>query len=205
MNGKLITIEGIDGSGKTTITSALVKETKKFSNREIVKTKEPTDTWLGKTIQKGLEREVDPLAEAFLFTADHIEHLEEVIKPALDRDKVVISDRYSDSFYAYQGTTLEEKEEINEPIDYLLDLRNDFTIKPDLTIFLDIDPETAVERVGDSEVKFENIAFQKKVRDKFKELIDRERDRFYVIDGSRTKKEIIKEIKDYLMNEELLG
>lgn len=194
MKGDLVTIEGIDGSGKSTISRVLTKKLKKESDRDVIRTKEPSDNWLGEAVRKGLKKDIDPLAEAFLFNADHIEHLEKVLKPHLREGKLIISDRYSDSFYAYQGTTLSNREEIGDAICYLKQLRSDFTIKPSLTIFLDIDPEEAVRRVGESDVKFEEINFQKRVYEKFLELIKEERNRFVVIDASKEVNEIIEEI-----------
>lgn len=196
MNGKLISIEGIDGSGKTTVTEKLVKRLRRETGKDIIKTKEPTDTWLGRSVRRGLNTEIDSLAEAFLFTSDHIEHVEKEIKPKLKEGKLIVSDRYSDSFYAYQGTTLAQKKPIKEPVNYLKNLREDFTIKPDLTIFLDVDPEIAVKRLGKYKIKFENISFQKRVYKKFKKIIEAERNRFLVIDGERDIKEIIEEIID---------
>ncbi|PTD93626.1 dTMP kinase [archaeon SCG-AAA382B04] len=196
MKGKIITIEGIDGSGKSTITEALVEKLNRKLERKIIKTKEPTDSWLGNSVRKGLRKNIDPLAEAFLFTADHIEHIEKEIKPHLDKKRIVISDRYSDSFYAYQGATLAQNRSIKNPIKYLKNLRKDFTIKPDLTIFLDVSPRTAMERLGEDKIKFENLEFQKKVYENFERIIEEERDRFLVVDGEKAKDDVINQIMD---------
>lgn len=198
-NGKLATIEGIDGSGKSTITRRVVKKIKKRTDTEVIKTKEPTETWLGDSVKKGLRQDIDPLAEAFLFTADHIEHVEKEIRPKLKEGKLIISDRYNDSFYAYQGATLSNKKSIKNPIEYLKNLRNDFTIKPDLTIFLDVSPEVAINRLGEDRIKFENLDFQRKVYHNFKKIIKEERDRFLVVNGEKSKQELTNKVVDSLV------
>src|SRR6056297_435606 len=106
----LITLEGIDGSGKTTVWEALQAE---FPDATF--TSEPTDSWYGEAVYRSIgDDDADPLAELFLYTADHADHLSRVIEPALERGDLVISDRYSDSRFAYQGATLEG--EITRPV-----------------------------------------------------------------------------------------
>ncbi|NLO78309.1 MAG: dTMP kinase, partial [Methanomicrobiales archaeon] len=90
----LITIEGIDGTGKTTLIRTL---SEKLKDLKPVFTREPTDTWIGAQVRRGIAEEIDPIAEALLFTADHAAHIRDIIRPALLEGKLVISDRYSDS------------------------------------------------------------------------------------------------------------
>ncbi|OKY78143.1 MAG: Thymidylate kinase Tmk [Candidatus Methanohalarchaeum thermophilum] len=198
MKGKLFTIEGIDGSGKTTVTEKIYQELKEETNKEIIKTTEPSTTWLGEAVKKGLNREIDPIAEAFLFTSDHIEHVSKKIKPNLAEGKVVISDRYSDSFYAYQGVTI--KDNVKNPIQYLIKLRDRFTIKPDTVFLLDLEPEEAFERLGENKIKFEKIDFLEKVRKNYKKLSKKEERDYITIDASRSikkvKKDVLEEIKE---------
>mgnify|MGYP003870012499 CR=1 FL=1 len=105
--GMLITLEGLDGSGKSSCHEML--QAVDFP-REVVFTREPTTTWYGEAVQRSIEDDdADPLAELFLYVADHAAHISETVEPALDRGAVVISDRYSDSRYAYQGATLSER------------------------------------------------------------------------------------------------
>ncbi len=96
----LVTLEGLDGSGKTTVWESLQD---RFS--DAVFTREPTDdSWYGDAVYRSIEDDdADPLAELFLYTADHAAHLSRVIEPALERGDLVISDRYSDSRFAYQA------------------------------------------------------------------------------------------------------
>ena len=109
MRGKLITLEGIDGSGKSTVAKKL-QENPEIKAFEPVFTREPTrGTLTGTAVEKAIQSDTDQLAELFLFTADHAEHLAKLVKPALESGKSVISDRYSDSRYAYQGITLKTR------------------------------------------------------------------------------------------------
>ena len=92
----LITLEGIDGSGKTTVAEAL-----QDTLPEAMFTREPTDSWYGEAVERSIRDDgADPLAELFLYAADHADHLSRVVRPALDSGKLVVSDRYSDSRYA---------------------------------------------------------------------------------------------------------
>ena len=89
----LITIEGIDGTGKST----LIKNLKDLlSDLDPVFTREPGSTWIGEMVRRGIGENINPVSEALLFTADHAAHLETVIRPGLDEGRIVISDRYSD-------------------------------------------------------------------------------------------------------------
>lgn len=178
--GKLITIEGIDGTGKSSITKMLKK---KF--RDAVFTKEPTESWIGKATRKSIDSDIDSLAQLFLFVADHAEHIAGIIRPALEEGKTVISDRYSDSRYAYQGTTLSSV--FDDAMGWVQNIHRGWTIVPDLTILLTVDPKVAVSRCGfrGNHTKFEKIEFLKKVQGNYMRLAEREPKRFVVIDAGR--------------------
>ncbi|PSQ41482.1 dTMP kinase [Halobacteriales archaeon SW_5_68_122] len=138
----LITLEGIDGSGKTTVAEAL-----QDTLPEAVFTREPTDSWYGEAVQRSIGDDgADPLAELFLYTADHADHLSRVVRPALESGKVVVSDRYSDSRYAYQGATLDGV--VRRPVEYVRGVHEPFTRAPDATLYFDVPPETGAERAG---------------------------------------------------------
>ncbi|RZN61091.1 dTMP kinase [Methanonatronarchaeum sp. AMET6-2] len=183
MKGYLITVEGIDGSGKSSLVNKLGALIGRETNREVLLTKEPTESWVGDAVRRGLQTDIDPLSEAFLFTADHIHHVKETIKPGLQRGKVIISDRYSDSFYAYQGTTLQNQ--IENPVQYLRNLRSQHTVKPDATILIQIDPEKSVSRLKHEQIKFENEEFLRKVSEIYNDLASEEKNRFIEVDGSQ--------------------
>ncbi len=178
--GKLITLEGIDGTGKSSIAKRL-----KTTFPDAVFTMEPTRGWIGKAVKKSIESEADPLAELFLFVADHAEHISKVIRPALDNGKIVISDRYSDSRYAYQGATLSHI--FDDAMGWVESIHKGWTIVPDLTILFTIDPAIAVTRCGirGNHTKFEKIGFLKTVQGNFLKLAKREPQRFVVIDAGR--------------------
>ncbi|MGB9175477.1 MAG: dTMP kinase, partial [Methanoregula sp.] len=100
----LITLEGIDGSGKSTLHDALREL---LVDLDPVFTREPGATWVGDAVRRAIAEQIDPVTEATLFVADHAAHLATVVRPALAEGKLVISDRYSDSRYAYQTVTLQ--------------------------------------------------------------------------------------------------
>ncbi len=135
MEGNLVTIEGIDGAGKTTLANSLKKE---FQDAKF--TKEPTESKIGKTAINSL-KETKPLTQLFLFLADHSNHLEQTIKPSLKNNKLTICDRYTGSRYAYQGAQGIEKKWIEQ-------IHENWSIQPDLTILLDIDIEKAIKRTN---------------------------------------------------------
>ncbi len=175
---KLITLEGIDGTGKSSIAKMLGT---KFP--EAVFTREPTRSWIGKAVKKSIESDTDPLAELFLFVADHAEHISKVIKPALADGKFVISDRYSDSRYAYQGATLSNM--FDDAMGWVQSIHKGWTIVPDLTILFTIDPAVAVARCGvrGEHTKFEKIEFLRSVQENFLKLAREEPLRFVIIDA----------------------
>jgi dTMP kinase len=199
MRGKLITLEGIDGSGKSTIAEKLQKnpDIKVFKP---VFTREPTrGTLTGNAVEKAIQSDTDQLAELFLFTADHAEHLSKLVKPAIESGKIVISDRYSDSRYAYQGVTL--KTRLENPLEWVKDLHRGWTIVPDLTLLFDIRPEVSIERCGKrgEQSKFEKLEFLRGVREIFLRLAAEDPDRFVVIDASRPPEYIEKEVAEKIL------
>lgn len=173
----LITLEGIDGSGKTTVWEALQ------DSHDAVFTREPTDSWYGEAVARSISNpEADPLAELFLYTADHAAHLSNTVHPALDAGNVVISDRYSDSRYAYQGAALEGI--VKRPMEYVRGIHQPWTYPPDLTFYFDVDPETGTARSGAND-KFEQADYLADVRANYETLIGYEPERFVRIDATQ--------------------
>ncbi|MDO8727392.1 MAG: dTMP kinase [Candidatus Methanoperedens sp.] len=195
--GKLITLEGIDGTGKSSIANMLKK-----SFPEAFFTREPTQNWIGKAVKRSIESDGDPLAELFLFVADHAEHIAKVIRPALAEGKIVFSDRYSDSRYAYQGVTLSD--DFDDAVAWVQGIHRDWTVVPDLTILFTIDPAVAISRCGvrGEKTKFEKLEFLKKVQDNFLRLAKEEPRRFVIIDAENELEDVGREvemkIKDFL-------
>ncbi|MFB6110083.1 MAG: dTMP kinase [Halodesulfurarchaeum sp.] len=188
----LVSLEGLDGSGKTTVWEHLRAE----RGTGYTFTHEPTDSWYGEAVDRSIRTEdADPLAELFLFAADHADHLERVIRPALDRGEVVLTDRYSDSRYAYQGAAIAE--EVPDPVAYVRRIHEPFTRPPDLTIYLEVDPATAVERSGATN-KLEQRAFLDAVRENYEELIAAEPDRFVRVNAERPLDAVIEAVESIL-------
>jgi len=192
-----IVIEGIDGCGKGT-QARLLFEHLKGLGKDVVLTAEPTKGPLGKLIREHLQEPfLDDEALALLFAADRIEHLERVVRPALDSDKIVISDRYVYSSIAYQGqkVDLEWVGEVNKYAD-----------RPDLAILLDISTQLAQRRMkerGDEMEYFEEDSdFQEGVKKSFIELSrgrhlpDTLKTKWFVVDASERKVEIADRIRD---------
>ena len=178
----LVTLEGLDGSGKTTVLGHLRDE---FP--EATFTREPTDSWYGESVLRSIrDDEADPLAELFLFTADHADHLARVVRPALETGSLVISDRYADSRYAYQAATLAAYDHltVDDALTYVREVHAPFTRDPDRTVYLDVDPETAAERAG-ATFQLENADYLRRVRDNYERLIREEEGRFVRVDATQ--------------------
>jgi len=176
----LITIEGIDGSGKSTLVSSLRESLKDL---DPVYTREPGSTWIGEAVRRAIAERVDPVTEALLFVADHAAHLERVVRPALGGERMVISDRYTDSRYAYQGVMLEGK--IPDPMAWLRALHNGWTLVPDRTFLLIIPVEKAVQRLPKDKGRehFEDGPFLEKVQRNYLALAEAEPGRFVLVDA----------------------
>jgi dTMP kinase len=180
----LVTLEGIDGSGKTTVWEAL-----QDVYPDAVFTHEPTDSWYGDAVNRSIDADdSDPIAELFLFTADHADHLSRVVEPALAEDRLVVSDRYSDSRYAYQGASLEGH--VKRPMEYIRGVHQPFTRPPDATLYFDVDPQTGAERAGATN-KMEHAGFLAAVQSNYETLLEYEPERFVRIDASRSPEHVV--------------
>ncbi|QIB79247.1 dTMP kinase [Haloferax volcanii] len=182
----LVTLEGLDGSGKTTVWEALHD-----AYPAAVFTREPTsDSWYGEAVNRAIDDDgADPLATLFLFTADHADHLSRVVRPALADGKLVVSDRYSDSRYAYQAAALRDSD-LRRPMEYIRGIHTAFTRPPDKTIYLDVDPETAAARSGATN-KFEQAAYLADVRENYERLVEAEPERFVRIDATQSPEDVL--------------
>lgn len=187
--GKLITLEGPDGCGKSTQTE-LLSEWLESEGFEVEVTREPTNNPLGQLIRKSLEGKIDLTveAEALLFAGDRALHVSEVIRPNLEIGKIVLSERYIYSSLAYQtsrGLSQEWVETINKP-----------AITPDITIFIDVPPKVGSERMNNSrksDTFDQNLELQKKVREAYKRLAEEKN--IPIVNGKKNKDEVHEEIK----------
>ena len=192
-----ITLEGPEGSGKTTAVDAAVKALEGMGY-EIVRTREPGGTPIAEQIRNVIldkaNTKMDPRTEALLYAASRRQHLVEKVWPALKEGKIVICDRYLDSSLAYQGGArglgVEEILNVN-----LFATENTW---PDLTLLFDIKPEVGLARIAsnaDREVNrldLEKLEFHNKVRDTFLALAKRYPDRYVIIDASLSREEVAK-------------
>lgn len=179
----LVTVEGIDGSGKSAACDRL-----ETAFPDAVMTREPTRGRYGRVVREAMERrDVDPLAELFLYTADHAAHLAETVEPALAEGRCVISDRFADSRYAYQGASLADR--LPEPMQFVRDIHRPWTRAPDLTIYLDVPAHVGVERSG-GVTKFEREPYLEDVRTNYERLIDDDPDRFVRLDATQPADEV---------------
>jgi len=183
--GAFICIEGLDGCGKTTQARLLVRRLRKES--VAVYTAEPSKGIIGRFIKKyclhGSKRG-SSIVEALLFAADRFEHMENEVLPALRKGRIVVSDRYVYSSLAYQGAAgldLEWIERLNE-----------HAMRPDLAIFLDVEPETVVQRLKPKRSVMEDLETQRKVREVYLKFV--ENGELVRIDGNKSKREVTESI-----------
>ncbi|MDH7517863.1 MAG: dTMP kinase [Candidatus Thermoplasmatota archaeon] len=156
-----ITFEGIDGSGKSTVSKIVCKKLKNHGYK-VVLTYEPTDTWIGRCVQKFIETNADPFVTSFAFIADRMEHCKQIQK-WLDEDYIVLCDRYAESTYAYQGAQLQDH--VKNPMKWLKELSKKRIITPDRTFVFVIDPKESLSRIQNRSklIPFEKISFLEKV------------------------------------------
>jgi len=156
-----VTFEGIDGSGKSTV-SKLVYERLIADGFDAVLTTEPTDSFVGRFVKQCITTRSDPFVTSFAFVADRMDHCR-LIKQWLDEKKIVLCDRYDESTYAYQAAQLDET--IDDPIRWLKELSNNRILVPDRTFLFVLSPTDALARIQhrDSLIPFERQAFLEKV------------------------------------------
>jgi dTMP kinase len=185
-----ITLEGVDGAGSTTQTHLLTDYLNQHGIRAIA-TKEPTEGRIGHLIRSYLQSpSPHPSIDALLFAADRIEHLETVIKPALERGEHVISDRYLESTLAYQSVDGVDSEWIETV--------NRFAIKPDLIIILDINPATSLTRKHNpARERFETVEFLDRVRQNFKKRAATQG--YEIVDAERPLMQVHEELKKIIL------
>jgi dTMP kinase len=192
----LVTLEGLDGSGKTTVWERLRADDAVGATF----TREPTESWYGEAVRRSIGDDgADSLAELFLYTADHAAHLADTIRPALDRGARVVSDRYSDSRYAYQGATLADSEHFDDPLAYVKRVHEPWTRPPDRTVYLDLDPETAARRSGATN-KFETADYLAEVQANYERLIDSDPDRFVRVDATAAPDTVYERVRDAVLD-----
>jgi dTMP kinase len=204
--GLFLTFEGIEGSGKSLQVSLLARRLRD-SGASVVVTREPGGTRLGKRLRTLLletsGEPVAPRAELLLYVADRIQHLLEVVEPALDRGDVVLCDRYADATLAYQGygrlLPLDSIEELHQ--------RPPLGRKPARTVLLDLDPEAGLARArlrdskiagaaAEGRMEAESLDFHRRVREGYLAIARMEPDRFRVVHGIGSPEEVQRKVWD---------
>lgn len=193
--GLFITFEGIDGCGKTTQLNLLAEYLEK-KGLEVFITREPGAAGLGKKLREILlnyDGEVSPNCESFLFLADRAQHIDMLVKPAVEAGKIVLCDRHTDSTIAYQGYGR------GLDLSQIKMLNNIATsgVKPNLTFIFDLDLETAFSRVGKTQDRMESagLEFFERVRKGYLEIAKQEPERVKVINSNDSIENIFDQVK----------
>ena len=209
MKGILITFEGIEGSGKSTlitlVADALIKK-----GLDTAITREPGGTDLGVSLRKILldpeGAAISPMAELLLYAADRAQHLNDLVEPALKERKVVLCDRFSDATEAYQGSGRGLSMDMVRAVDECA--RGG--LSPDLTVLLDLPPEVGLARARkrnlngytSEETRFddEELAFHERVREGYLAISGREPERFLILDGMASPGDLALKVMEELEN-----
>jgi len=196
--GFFISLEGIDGCGKSSLKEAIISCLGEY---RVVSVREPGGTWISEKIRDLLLDEgnsyITARTEAMLYAAARSQLVDEIIKPALIKGKMILADRYIDSTVAYQGygrgLNIEWIEQLNQICTGGL--------KPDLTLLLDLDPEEAGERKKKDipdRLEKEGILFQKKVREGYLKIAEKEPRRVKVLDAGKEPEALLSEALQYI-------
>jgi len=206
VKGQLITLEGIDGSGKGTVAKHIsARLAEMMPERKLVLTAEPTTGQAGRILraemEKTCDKECEPsvarrMQELFLFMADHASHLTQTVLPALQTGAIVLSDRYADSTAAYQGVTL--RGIVPDPVSWIQNIYRPWNLLPDITLLLVLDPHIALQRMQSrrGRQKFERLEFLRLVDDNFRRMAALEPERFVQIDAEQNEKNVADDALD---------
>ncbi len=196
MKGLFITFGGIEGCGKSTQAKLLRKYLEK-KGWSVFLTREPGGPKISEAIRELLlstdNKEMLPETEVLLYMASRSQHTGEWIIPALQKGKMVISDRYYDSTLAYQGAARRIDIKLIDTITKFAT----FGLKPDITFLVDLPAEIGLSRISKQDadrLEMESIEFHKKVREGFIEIAKREKERYIIVDGTKSVEEIHNEI-----------
>ncbi|MEM1628280.1 MAG: dTMP kinase [Desulfurococcaceae archaeon] len=192
-NGFFIVFEGLDGAGKTTIAKMLTERLNEMGFKTIY-TYEPTDSDIVKLLKTSFSELRDPFIDALVFALDRLIHIKTEIVPAIEQGYIVICDRYLYSSVAYQSAH-------GAPFDWILEI-NRYAIKPNIAIYLDVDPSTALRRKTGYESRFpefEKYELLAKVREAYFRLVSM--GLLKLIDASREITEVYRDVENYVLTE----
>ena len=192
--GKLITVEGVDGAGKST-QMAVIDQALRERGIDLVRTREPGGPETADKIRKLLLNEpMSPKCELMLMFAAREENLDKIIRPALAKGQWVLCDRFTDASYAYQGYGR------GRSIEEIRALENFVhpDLKPDLTVLFDVPTEVAAARLSRKLDRFEKESqdFHRRVREGYLRMAKAEPERFYVVDGTQTPEQISAQLRE---------
>jgi len=194
--GLFITFEGGEGAGKSTLIEEMAMQLAS-TGYEVLKTREPGGTKLGEHVRQILlqhsHEKVSVYAELCLFLASRAQHISEVIGPALEARKIVLCDRFNDSSVAYQGAARGlGMEKVAAFCDFISE-----GLEPQLTLYLDIDPELGLSRAKKSRaqdrIESETLAFHSKIREAYLSILKESPRRFHRLDASKAPIEVFNE------------
>jgi dTMP kinase len=195
--GFFICVEGLDGCGKTTQAKILVRKLRRMGYNTVY-TAEPSHGKIGRFIKRYClhrGKRISSIVEALLFAADRYEHVENEIIPALKDGKVVVSDRYMYSSLAYQGAA-------GLSLDWIRRV-NEHAVTPNLAIFIDVEPDTVIQRLKPKKSVMENLETQLKVREVYMKFV--ENGELVKVDGNKSKGEVAEEILSIVLNSLKVG
>lgn len=191
-----VTVEGLDGSGKTTALDAISE-----IYEDAIFTAEPSTLWTGQNVRNVLAKDDSPpLMDFYLFMADRIHHIEEKVEPADSRGELVVSDRYADSTRAYQPVAMVDNDVFEsqwEAKDFIERTMRPWNYEPDVTLYLDVSVDTAIERSSGDE-KYENREFLERVRNNYEALAssDEYGHRIIRIDAEQSRSKVRDEVRE---------
>jgi len=200
MAGLFITLEGMDGAGKSTHIPTIL-QLLASGGREVVSTREPGGTPLGEELRELLlHREMHVETESLLMFAARAEHLQQVILPALQRDAIVVSDRFTDASYAYQcgarGLPMHKMQQLEQWVQGEL--------QPDVTLLFDVPVEVSLQRLASARTpdKFEaqGAEFFARLRSQYLKRAAEYPQRFRVIDAHRPLEEVKKKVEEIILS-----
>lgn len=200
MQGLFITVEGPDGSGKTTLVQALNQRLAEHLRVPLTVTREPGGSMIAEKIREVIidpnNKEMDDRTEALLFAASRRQHIIETIHPALERGEVVLCDRFVDSSIAYQGAGR------GIGVEAVATLNQFATenLTPDLTLYLDVDAQVGLNRIGHKDsnrkkdrLELEEIDFHNRVREAYHVLLEKNQDRMVEIDATKEAEQVLED------------
>ena len=200
MRGYFVSFEGPDGAGKSTVLKEVLNQIGSELETQYLVTREPGGSKIAEKIRDIIldpaNDKMDNKTEALLYAASRSQHVEEIIRSAVKEGKVVFSDRYVDSSLAYQGAGrdlgIQEVKQIN---DFATD-----KLDPDLTFFLDLDPEVGLKRIEklrpgqEDRLEQENLAFHKKVYAGFLKVKEMYPERFVTVDATQPIDQVVAQV-----------